>query len=298
MRTFVRVVERGSFSSVARELGLGQPAVSKQIAALEADLGAELIRRTSRRMALTDAGQDFYEAALRLLDDFDAAASRLGWGQSAPSGLVRITVAPVFGDRLITPRLGDFFRRYPSVSVQFIVTEKLVDVIEEGVDLCIYNGEVVQPELIARKVAMASVVTVATPAYLAARGTPRSVAELEAHDGVGFSPEGAAAMDLRRRPGPRAARPVPKPRRRPDPRRRPRRARPRAHAEMAVRRRPGRRASGRGAGRVRAAADPGQPGLLHPATADQGEGVGRLPRRGHPRPSRPALTTPIPIELM
>jgi DNA-binding transcriptional LysR family regulator len=98
MRTFVRVVERGSFSSVARELGLGQPAVSKQVAALEADLGAELIRRTSRRMAPTEAGQDFYEAALRLLDDFDAAASRLGRGQSAPSGLVRITVAPVFGD--------------------------------------------------------------------------------------------------------------------------------------------------------------------------------------------------------
>ena len=191
MRTFVRVVERGSFSSVARELGLGQPAVSKQVAALEADLGAELIRRTSRRMALTDAGQDFYEAALRLLDDFEAAASRLGRGQSAPSGLVRITVSPVFGDRLITPRLGEFFRRYPNVSVQFIVTEKLVDVIEEGVDLCVYNGEVVQPEMIARKVAMASVVTVATPAYLAARGTPRSVAELVAHDGVGFSPEGA-----------------------------------------------------------------------------------------------------------
>ena len=187
MRTYVRVVERGSFSSVARELGLGQPAVSKQVAALEADLGAELIRH----MAPTEAEQGFYEVALCLLDDFDAAASRLGRGQSAPNGLVRITVAPVFGDRLITPRLGDFFRRYPNVSVQFIVTEKLVDVIEEGVDLCVYNGEVVQPEMIARKVAMASVVTVATPAYLAARGTPRSVAELVAHDGVGFSPEGA-----------------------------------------------------------------------------------------------------------
>jgi len=191
MRTFVRVVERGSFSSVARELGLGQPAVSKQVAALEADLGAELIRRTSRRMALTDAGQDFYEAALRRLDDFDAAASRLGRGQSAPSRLVRISVAPVFGDRLITPRLGDFFRRYPNVSVQFIVTEKLVNVIEAGVDLCVYNGEIVQPEMIAREIAMASVVTVAAPAYLAARGTPRSVAGLDAHDCVGFSPEGA-----------------------------------------------------------------------------------------------------------
>ena len=166
------MVERGSFSSVARELGLGQPAASKQVAALEADLGAELIRRSSRRVALTDAGQDFYEAALRLLDDFDAAASRLGRGQRAPSGLVRITVAPVFGDRTITPKLGDLFRRYPNVSVEFIVTEKLVDVIEEGVDLCVHNGEVVQPQMIARKVAMASVVTVATPAYLAARGTP------------------------------------------------------------------------------------------------------------------------------
>jgi DNA-binding transcriptional LysR family regulator len=133
-------------------------------------------------MALTEAGQDFYEAALRLLDDFDAAASRLGRGRSAPSGLVRITVAPVFGDRLITPRLGDFFRRYPNVSVQFIVTEKLVDVIEEGVDLCVYNGKIVQPEMIAHEIAMASVVTVAAPVYLAARGTPRSVAELDAHE--------------------------------------------------------------------------------------------------------------------
>jgi DNA-binding transcriptional LysR family regulator len=86
MRTYVRVVERGSFSSVARELGLGQPAVSKQVAALEADLGAELIRRTSRRMALTDAGQGFYEAALRLLDDFDAAASQLGRGRARQAG--------------------------------------------------------------------------------------------------------------------------------------------------------------------------------------------------------------------
>jgi DNA-binding transcriptional LysR family regulator len=190
MRTFVRVVERGSFSSVARELGLGQPAVSKQVAALEADLGAELIRRTSRHGA-DRGGTGLLRSGAPPARRFRRGGVPVGAGQSAPSGLVRITVAQVFGDRLITPRLGDFFRRYPNVSVQFIVTEKLVDVIEEGVDLCVYNGEVVQPEMIARKVAMASVVTVATPAYLAARGTPRSVAELVAHDGVGFSPEGA-----------------------------------------------------------------------------------------------------------
>ena len=159
-------------------------------------------------------------------------------------------------------------------------------------DLCVYNGEIVQPEMIARNVAMASVVTVATPAYLAARGTPRSVAELVAHDGVGFSSEGAP------RPWTFAG--------------------GRVHAPRGPFR-------SHDAGQIRAAAlaglglahtpkwlfddaladgrvvevlaefarapgaDPGQPSLLHPATADQGEGVGRLPRRDHPRPGRPAL---------
>src|ERR1700761_9635939 len=97
IRLFVRVVENGSFSAVAREAGIGQPAVSKQIAALESHLGAQLMRRTSRSMTLTDAGQTFYESAVRLVSEFDAAESLIGRGQSAPSGVVRVTVSPVFG---------------------------------------------------------------------------------------------------------------------------------------------------------------------------------------------------------
>ena len=97
MRLFVRLVERGSFSAVAREAGIGQSAVSKQIAALEAHLGAQLMRRTSRNMTLTDAGQVFYKSALRLINEFDAVESLIGRGQSAPSGLIRVTVAPMFG---------------------------------------------------------------------------------------------------------------------------------------------------------------------------------------------------------
>src|SRR5580658_6455429 len=97
IQMFVRVVESGSFSTAARERGVGQPAVSKQIAALEAHLGAQLLLRTSRSLTLTDAGQEFYESALRLVGEVEDAESRVGHRQLSPSGLVRVTVAPVFG---------------------------------------------------------------------------------------------------------------------------------------------------------------------------------------------------------
>src|SRR5579859_6370671 len=133
IRMFVRVVESGSFSAVARDAGIGQPAVSKQVAALEARLGAQLLRRTSRSLSLTEAGQDFYESAVRLIDDLEAAESRVGRGQRAPSGLVRVTVAPVFGRLHVVPRLPAFFARYPDIAVETIVTDRTVNLVEEGI---------------------------------------------------------------------------------------------------------------------------------------------------------------------
>src|SRR5580704_352648 len=115
IQMFVRVVESGSFSAAAREKSLGQPAVSKQIAALETHLGAQLLRRTSRSVTVTDAGQEFYESALRLIDEIEAAESRVGRRQRSPSGLVRATVAPVFGRLYIVPLLFEFFARYPEI---------------------------------------------------------------------------------------------------------------------------------------------------------------------------------------
>src|SRR5260221_3757246 len=91
MQMFVRVIEKGSFSAVAKERGIGQPAVSKQISALEHEFGTELIHRTSRSIALTEAGRDLYESAFRILDDFDNATSPIGPGQTATSGLIRLT---------------------------------------------------------------------------------------------------------------------------------------------------------------------------------------------------------------
>src|SRR6204780_3455336 len=132
IRMFVRVVDSGSFSAVAREAGIGQPAVSKKITALEAHLGAQLLRRTSRSLSVTEAGQDFYESAVRLIGDLEAAESRGGRGQNAPSGLIRVTVAPVFGPLYIVPRLHEFFMQYPEIVLEFVVTDRNVNLVEEG----------------------------------------------------------------------------------------------------------------------------------------------------------------------
>lgn len=188
---FVRVVDSGSFSAVARTLGVGQPAVSKQIAALEAHLGAQLLQRTSRSLTLTEAGRDFYESGVRLLGDLEAAESRVGRGRIAPSGLVRATVVPVFGRLYIVPRLHAFFARYPDVAVELVVADRLMNLVEEAIDLGVHNGELSDSSLIASKIAQTPVVTVATPAYLAAHGEPAIPAELERHSCIIYAPQGA-----------------------------------------------------------------------------------------------------------
>jgi DNA-binding transcriptional LysR family regulator len=191
MRTFVRVVQSGSFSAAAREMGVGQPAISKQVAALETHLGAQLVRRTPRSLALTDAGQDFYESIVRVIDELDAAASRIGRGQTAPSGLVRVTVAPVFGRLYVGPRLPQFFARYPEIVLDLRVSDRSVNLIEEGLDLAIHNGALQDSSLIARKIAATPIITVATPAYLERHGEPANPSELDGHQCVIFAPLGA-----------------------------------------------------------------------------------------------------------
>src|SRR5438034_9389058 len=123
MQMFVRLVEKGSFSAVAKERGIGQPAVSKQISALEDELGAELIHRTSRSLALTEPGRDFYESALRILDDFENAASRIGRGQTAPKGLIRVTVPPTFARLHMVSKLPAFFAAYPDMAIEMAASE-------------------------------------------------------------------------------------------------------------------------------------------------------------------------------
>src|SRR6202046_4397741 len=174
LQIFVRVVEKGSFSAVAKERGIGQPAVSKQVAALENELGAELIRRTSRSIALTEPGRDFYESALHILDDFENATSRIGRGQTAPKGLIRVTVPPTFARLHMVSKLAAFLAASPDLAVEMSASEGPSTIIEDGFDLAIHSGELPDSTLVARRFAQTMIILVATPQYLSRHGAPES----------------------------------------------------------------------------------------------------------------------------
>jgi DNA-binding transcriptional LysR family regulator len=190
IKTFVRVVETGSFSAVAKERRVGQPAISKQVAALESHLGAQLLLRTSRSQSLTEAGRDFYESSVRLLGDLDAAESRIGRGQASPSGLLRVSVAPAFGRICIIPHLPAFLARHPALSVELIVTERTTNLVEAGLDLAIRHGELSDSGLVSRRIATIGVVAVASPKYLAKAGEPVRPGDLERHSCITFVADG------------------------------------------------------------------------------------------------------------
>src|ERR1700680_3492964 len=186
MQIFVRVVEKGSFSAVAKERGSGQPAVSKQISALEDDLGTELIHRTSRSIALTEPGRDFYESALHILDDFENATSRIGRGQTAPKGLIRVTVPPTFARLHMVSKLPSFFDAYPDMAVEMAASESPTTIIEDGFDLAIHSGDLPDSTLVARRFAQTMIILVATPQYLARHGAPESPDDLNRFRAVVF----------------------------------------------------------------------------------------------------------------
>jgi LysR family transcriptional regulator for bpeEF and oprC len=191
MRVFVRVVETGSFSTVARELGIGQPAVSKQIAALEGRVGAQLIRRTSRSLSVTQAGADFYATVKHLVEDLDAAVANAGKRDKEPSGLVRVTVAPVFGRLYIVPHLRALSARHPQLSVELLVSDRAMNLVEDNVDLAIRNGQLADSSLVAHPIGATPLVTVGSSQYLAKHGEPRGPADLDAHACITFISSGA-----------------------------------------------------------------------------------------------------------
>src|ERR1700689_125210 len=191
MQAFVRVVEKGSLSAVAKERGIGQPAVSKQISSLEEELGTELIYRTSRSIALTEAGRDFYGSALRILEDFENAASRIGRGQTAPKGLIRVAVPPTFARLHLVSKLPAFFAAYPDLAIEMSTAKSPTTIIEDGFDLAIHSGDLPDSSLVARKLGQTMTVLVATPQYLARYGAPESPEDLNRFRSVVFVERGS-----------------------------------------------------------------------------------------------------------
>jgi len=186
MHSFTRAVETGSFSAVARELRIGQPNVSRHIAALEEYLGTRLLHRSTRRLTLTPEGQRYYGEARRVLDAI-AEAESTARGEETPSGLLRVACPTALGRTHVLPQLKTLLGRYPQMDVDLQIGDRFSDLIEEGIDLAIRIGELRDSTLQARRIGTAERVCVASPAYLARHGAPATPADLQQHSCIVYS---------------------------------------------------------------------------------------------------------------
>lgn len=177
---FVRSFEAGSFSAVARDLGLSQSAVSKQIAALETSLGVQLFARTTRRLQPTHEALELYDHVRQLLDAVETLKGARG-KRAAASGNLRITLPGAYGRLHICPRLPGFLAENPQVSVEVLLTDAVIDLVEEGVELAVRIGALATSSLVARPLDMADQLLVATPEYLASRRRPETPTDLAEH---------------------------------------------------------------------------------------------------------------------
>lgn len=187
MRLYIRVVETGSFSAVARELGTIQPTVSKQLTALEDHLGVRLLNRTTRQLSPTEAGRKYYERCKRILDEISDLESSLSDLQTRPTGMLRVHAAVAFGQLYMLPVMFKFRRLYPGLAIDLMLSDRYVDLIQEGVDVTIRFGELRDSQLVARRIGGSTRVCVASPAYLRARGTPKSPGELFSHNCITYN---------------------------------------------------------------------------------------------------------------
>jgi DNA-binding transcriptional LysR family regulator len=185
---FTKVVETRSFTGAAEQLGLPKSTVSRRLAQLEERLGVRLVQRTTRKLALTDIGQAYYERCARIVADVGAAEQLVTDMQATPRGRVRMTAPIDISTRYLGAICAGFTGAYPDVTVDLEATDRVVDLIEEGFDLAVRFGALPESTLIARRLCKIGSLLVATPAYLARRGTPATVEELEEHDRVLFTP--------------------------------------------------------------------------------------------------------------
>jgi DNA-binding transcriptional LysR family regulator len=194
MAVLLAAVDAGSLSAAARRLGLPLATVSRRVAELEAHLGARLLTRSSRRLTLTDAGRSYAAAAKRILEEVGEAERAAAGEYSAPKGELIVTAPIVFGRLHVLPVVMDFLRAYPEIAVRLVQADRVIDLQENHVDLAVRIADLPDSSLIALRIGSIRRVVCASPAYFAARGTPRRPADLAAHDCITF--EGPIAPDI------------------------------------------------------------------------------------------------------
>jgi len=193
MSTLLAVVESGSLSAAARRLNTPLTTVSRRVAELEAHLKTRLLNRSSRRIALTDAGRSYVAACKRILEELGEAERAASGEYSAPRGDLLITAPVVFGRLHVLPVVIHFLRAYPEIDIRMTLADRIVNIIEESVDLAVRIGHLADSSLVARRVGAIRRVICASPAYLAERGTPQEPADLGKHDCITF--EGMTAPE-------------------------------------------------------------------------------------------------------
>lgn len=187
MRVFVRVASLGSLSSASRALGMSQTMVTKHMAALEDRLGTKLFLRTTRRLTLTEAGRRYLEPCERILNEVEEAETVARADQVEARGVLRLNVPLAFGVREIAPLLAEFARLNPAVSIDLGLSDRYVDLVDEGWDLAIRIGQLRDSSLVVRWIGSSRMVVCAAPTYLAQHGTPLTPADLAQHNCLGYT---------------------------------------------------------------------------------------------------------------
>jgi DNA-binding transcriptional LysR family regulator len=198
---FVRVVRAGTLTAAAAEVGLPKSSVSRSLTTLESDLGVRLLHRTSRKLALTDAGHAFYDSVRGSISAIDEADELVRERTSEPRGLVRIAAGPpISGD---APAFVELRKRYPGIRIEIGLSTRHVDLVAEGFDLAVRAGRLEDSSLISRRIGSTAAGLVASPAYLRVHGRPKTIADLAAHDWVLMrAPGGRASLKLQGPDGP------------------------------------------------------------------------------------------------
>lgn len=184
LESFVRSAEGGSFSEAARRLALTPAAVSRNVATLERNLGVRLFQRSTRKLTLTEAGEKFFTAIVGNLESLQSAIEAVSTEDGQPSGVLKVSLAPTFGISHVLPLLPAFLQRYPLIRPEWHFENRVVDLIAEGYDAAIGGGFELTPGVVARTLAPAHIIAVASPDYLARCALPSDPADLMAHHGV------------------------------------------------------------------------------------------------------------------
>ena len=187
MSVIVAVTETGSFSAASRRLGTPVATVSRKVAELETRLKAELFQRSSRRMTLTDAGRSYVDACKRIIEQVDDAERQVSGEYQSPKGDLVVTTPWGLGHTHLLPMAVEFLRTYPDISLRLVLTDRIVNTVEENIDVCVRVGSLPESSMIASRIGSIRLVVCASPAYLAARGRPQTPDHLRDHECIAIN---------------------------------------------------------------------------------------------------------------